>query len=240
MIPTAPSTPAAGPVPSSDAPLVEGDHFLRWLAVVLALAMLAGMGCRTVYYKTMEGFGQEKRDLLQSRLSDARDAARSMRDDLAKLDEQLSAVATSAAGEQARRYDRLNEVWEDARHESSDLADANDDVERVGRDMLREWKKELPRFSDPALREQSRDQLDETTRRFDAALASLRRAEKAVAPALRPVHDQVLVLKHGAADTSGSYEQSSLASGQAGLRDAVAAIDAGLADLDAFASFLRE
>ena len=41
---------------------------------VFVISVLAITGCRSAYYKTMEAFGQHKRDLLVSRVEDARDA----------------------------------------------------------------------------------------------------------------------------------------------------------------------
>ena len=46
---------------------------LQRVWVLLLSAVLLG-GCSTVYYKTMEKFGYEKRDILVDRVEDARDS----------------------------------------------------------------------------------------------------------------------------------------------------------------------
>ena len=59
------------PRPATDLPKTQTSIQRFWL-LLFALVLLGG--CSTVYYKTMEKFGYEKRDILVDRVEDARDS----------------------------------------------------------------------------------------------------------------------------------------------------------------------
>ena len=63
-------------------------------------------------------------------------------------------------------------------------------------DLFKEWEKELEQISSASLRESSRNQLQETRRRYDELHAGLKRAERCMDPVLARFKDQVLYLKH--------------------------------------------
>jgi hypothetical protein len=70
------------------------------------------------------------------------------------------------------------------------------DVETVAEDLFTEWEKEIKEISSDKLRDDSRDKLRETRKRYEELHAALKRAEKSMEPVLTRFHDQVLYLKH--------------------------------------------
>ena len=70
------------------------------------------------------------------------------------------------------------------------------DVESVGEALFEEWKSELAKYSSADLRSKSEQQLKKTRARYDELIRAMKRAEARLDPALQPMRDQVLFLKH--------------------------------------------
>jgi len=85
-----------------------GGAFLR---VVLMAALT---GCSTTYYRTMEMFGKEKRDILKSRVKEVRDeqqkTAEQFKDALTRLRELYGSSGTDLE----KMYDRLKTEYDSA------------------------------------------------------------------------------------------------------------------------------
>src|SRR5436190_5403654 len=89
---------------------------MRKLGGVFLGAMLVAMlaGCSTTYYRTMEMFGKEKRDLLKSRVQEARDeqqkTAEQFKDALTRLRELYGSRGTDLE----KIYDKLKSEYDAA------------------------------------------------------------------------------------------------------------------------------
>ena len=87
-----------------------GQYMRKQGALLLGLFLLISTaGCSTTYYKTMEMFGREKRDLLKSRVKEARDeqqkTAEQFKDALTRLRELYGSSGTDL---EDRKSTRLN------------------------------------------------------------------------------------------------------------------------------------
>lgn len=160
----------------------------------LALVLLAG--CSSAYYKTMESFGVEKRDILVDRVEEARDAQDSASEQFASALEQFRATVNFDGGDLEKIYDRLNSEYESSVSEAEDVSDRIDAVEQVATDLFEEWNQELEQYSRKDLRNSSARLLKDTRTRYDRLMKSMRRAETSMQPVLDAFHDQVLYLKH--------------------------------------------
>lgn len=161
---------------------------------VLVLALLGG--CSSAYYKTMESFGVEKRDILVDRVEEARDAQDSASEQFASALEQFRATVNFDGGNLEKIYDRLNTEYESSVSEAQDVSDRIDAVEHVATDLFKEWDQELEQYSRKDLRNSSARLLKDTRTRYDKLMTSMRRAETSMQPVLDAFHDQVLYLKH--------------------------------------------
>lgn len=161
---------------------------------VLALALLGG--CSSAYYKTMESFGVEKRDILVDRVEEARDAQDSASEQFASALEQFRATVNFDGGNLEKIYDRLNTEYESSVSEAQDVSDRIDAVEHVATDLFKEWDQELEQYSRKDLRNSSARLLKDTRTRYGKLMTSMRRAETSMQPVLDAFHDQVLYLKH--------------------------------------------
>lgn len=163
-------------------------------AMVVLLATLGA--CSSTYYKTMEGFGIEKRDILVDRVEDARDAQGDASEQFASALDQFRATVNFDGGDLEKTYDRLNAEYERSVAEAEEVSGRIEAVENVAGDLFAEWEKELEQYSRADLRRSSASLLNDTRSRYKQLMASMRRAERSMAPVLAAFQDQVLVLKH--------------------------------------------
>ena len=82
----------------------------RTASALLAAMLLAG--CQSVYYKTMEKFGYEKRDILVDRVDDAREAQQEAKKQFESALAQFIAVTNFSGGELERQYNKLKDEFE--------------------------------------------------------------------------------------------------------------------------------
>lgn len=164
------------------------------IAASLSLVFLGA--CSSAYYKTMEGLGIEKRDILVDRVESARDAQDDAGEQFVSALEQFRAVVNFDGGDLEKMYDRLNGEYERSAAEAEEVSERIDAVEKVAEDLFDEWEDELEAYSRADLRRDSQRLLDDTRRRYAQLMQSMRRAEASMAPVLEAFEDQVLVLKH--------------------------------------------
>lgn len=171
---------------------------LQPLFTRISAAALIGIltACSGAYYKTMEGFGLEKRDILVDRVEDARDAQEEASEQFASALDQFRSVVAFDGGDLEKVYDRLNSEYERSRDDAAAVSERIDEVESVAEDLFEEWQRELNEFSRADLRRNSESLLRDTQRRYEQMMAAMRRAERSMDPVLESFQDQVLMLKH--------------------------------------------
>jgi hypothetical protein len=158
------------------------------------LALLAA--CSGAYYKTLEGFGIEKRDILVDRVEDARDAQDSASEQFASALDQFRSTVNFDGGDLEATYDRLNAEYDNSLAEAEKVSKRIDSVGNVAADLFKEWEQELEQYSRADLKRSSSRLLNDTRKRYQQLMVTMRRAERSMGPVLTAFHDQVLVLKH--------------------------------------------
>lgn len=164
------------------------------MAITLILVALGA--CSSAYYKTMEGFGVEKRDILIDRVEDARDAQDDASEQFASALDQFRATVNFDGGDLEDVYDRLNAEYESSAAEADEVRERINSVESVAEDLFSEWQEELDQYSRADLRRNSASLLNDTRKRYKQLMSTMRRAEQSMDPVLVAFKDQVLVLKH--------------------------------------------
>ena len=71
---------------------------MKKLVISFVISTLSIAGCKSIYYSTMETFGYHKRDLLVSRVQDARDAQEDAKEQFQSALEKFSAVVEFRGG----------------------------------------------------------------------------------------------------------------------------------------------
>lgn len=163
---------------------------------VIASLLFGLSGCTTAYYAAMEKVGVHKRDILIDRVEDARDAQQKGQQEFKDALDQLSQLIGFHGGNLQEQYDALSNQYEDSKKAAADVSARINKVELVAFDLFNEWEEELKQYQNKKMRADSKRQLLETKRQFDALVKVMRRAESKMPPVLRVLQDNVLYLKH--------------------------------------------
>jgi hypothetical protein len=166
------------------------------LGCLIVGLFVACTGCRNTMYAAYEKVGVYKRDLLKKRVVAARDEEKNAQEEFKSALARLKELTGFEGGELEKRYGRLQSDYDDAAMRVAGVHKRVQDVETVARDLFAEWEKENREIETASLRQTSRQQLDETRKRYDEMLRALKRAEAGMEPVLRKLRDYVLALKH--------------------------------------------
>ncbi|MDX1459584.1 MAG: DUF2959 domain-containing protein [Xanthomonadales bacterium] len=200
-------------------------------------AMLAS--CSSAYYKTMEGLGIEKRDILVDRVEEARDAQDDAAEQFADALEQFRATVAFDGGELEKVYDRLNGEYERSQARAAEVTERIDEIGSVAEDLFEEWAEELDQYSSASLRRESAALLRDTRSRYGQLMAAMRRAEAAMPPVLEAFEDQVLYLKHNLNARAIGALRNELGNIERDTQALIAEMQKAIAEANAFISSMQ-
>lgn len=163
--------------------------------LLLALALVT-CNCSTVYYGAMEKVGVHKRDILVSRVKSAKAEQAETKEVFTSALDQFISVTGYDGGDFEKQYRNMESAYEDAKSQAQEVKQRHDDVERVSKDLFREWSKEIKQYENPTFRAESQRQKNTAEVRYKSLIAQMRRAEARLDPVLRQFHDHVLFMKH--------------------------------------------
>jgi hypothetical protein len=207
----------------------------RSVAVILVAVMAAvGLGCDTLYYKAMRKLGKEKRDILVSRVKEARASQADAQQEFKTALERFQQIVQVEGGSLEEKYKKLDAELRDSEDRARKVKDRIDAVRDVSKDLFKEWNTELGKYSDRALRQESERELRDTKRRTDALIAAMLRAHARVEPILQPLRDRVLFLKHNLNARALGALTKELGTVRTGVDELVADMQRSIAEADAF------
>lgn len=216
------------------------DRFQRSRVVLAALAMLALASCSSTYYKALETFGVEKRDLLVSRVEAAKGAQEDVQEQFRDALEQFQALVGYDGGDLEKLYDQLSDEYDDSVSRADTVRDRIAAVKKVGGDLFREWARELEEYSDANLRRRSEGQMNGTRRDYDQLVRKMEKAAGRMDPVLRTMKDHVLFLKHNLnARALGSLEDTA-DSLQRNVNRLIKDMEAAISEADKFLSTMMD
>jgi len=213
-----------------DKPLLYRICLFLEMASVAAL----GMGCRGVYYKTMETFGQHKRDILVSRVGNARDAQADAKQQFQTALEKFTAVVKVSSSELQSKYDQLKTELGRSEAKAETVSARIKDVETVAKDLFAEWQSELDQYTNRDLRRASEQRLKETQARYSQLIGAMKQAEGKIVPVLSAFRDQVLFLKHNLNAQAVASLEGELVSIESDVASLIKEMDASIAEADTF------
>ncbi len=161
------------------------------LAVFLFLS-----GCTSVYYKTMEQFGKEKRHILKSdvkevRLSQAK-AQKEFQDALTTIKE----LYAFQGGDLEQFYNRLKSNYETCESRSIQIEKRINTVEGVAQDLFKEWEAEIAQIHDAGMKSSSQQAYQDSKEQYQNLQILMKTAARGMYPVLAKLRDNVLYLKH--------------------------------------------
>ena len=210
---------------------------IRALALVATAALLGG--CETAYYSAMESVGIPKRDILASRVVSARDAQQDAKEEITDALTEFGRVVSYEGGDLEARYRRLAAQLQDGEDAAETVRSRIRDVESVAEALFAEWQQELGQYSSASLRAKSEQQLRQTRARYGEMLGAMKRAEARLEPALQPLRDQVLFLKHNLNARAVAGLKGEVARVDAQVNRLVAELDAAIAEANRFIADLE-
>ena len=209
-------------------------------ATALSLAAWFVFGCQSVYYKTMEQFGYEKREILVDRVIEARDAQEETKDQFKSALEKFSDVVKFKGGDLEQEYETLNTEYKRCESKAEAVSTRINDVQNVGTALFKEWEAELDQYSSANLRNASRQKLDQTRREYDRLIHSMRKAESKITPVLTAFHDQVLFLKHNLNAQAIASLHQELSSVENNVASLIREMEAAIAEANGFINTMVE
>jgi gas vesicle protein len=182
----------------------------------------------------MESFGYAKRDLLVSRVEDARDTQEEAKEQFASALEKFTSVVNFSGGDLEDKYYELERAYERSTADAQAVRDRIDAVESVAEALFKEWQAELDEYTSDSLRRASQKQLSDTRERYEDLMAAMRRAESKIQPVLDAFHDQVLFLKHNLNAKAIASLQDELVSVETDITALVREMQASIDEANAF------
>ena len=202
--------------------------------LLLTIFLVATPGCQQAYYKTMEGFGVHKRDILVDRVEDARDAQEQTKEQFASALEKFTEVANFKGGDLEAKYKQLKHEFDVSTSKAKTMRSRIDKVEEVAEALFEEWSRELEQYSSSRLKLASERKMKETRRNYDGLIAAMRKAETKVDPVLTAFNDHVLFLKHNLNAKAISSLQQELGTIESDIASLIAEMNSSIAEADAF------
>lgn len=210
----------------------------RLMAMVICLLVFAG--CQSAYYGTLEKVGIHKRDLMVDRVEDARDAQEDAKEQFQSALEQFASVVTVKGGDLEKKYNQLNDTYEECEKKSDAVHKRIEKVEDVSEALFDEWEEELALYSSPRLREDSRRKLEQTRSDYKRLIRAMKRAEKKIQPVLVAFRDQVLYLKHNLNAQAISSLKNELVAIEDNVAGLVSEMEASIKEAEQFIKALRQ
>ena len=202
-----------------------------WWTVLSAILL---SGCQTVYYDTMEKFGQHKRDILVDRIENARDSQEEAKVQFNSALEEFSAVLKFKGGSLEDKYKKMDGIYKESKSKAENVQDRIASVERVAEALFEEWETELAEYTDTKLRRSSSAKLSQTKKKYGKLIKAMKKAEGKIQPVLSAFKNQVLFLKHNLNAKAISSLQSELVSIETDVAKLIKEMEIAIAEANTF------
>jgi hypothetical protein len=207
--------------------------------LVLPAIILGLSGCSTMYYGTMEKLGVHKRDIMVDRVKAARDTQNEAKQQFLTAMEQFKAVVNFPGGDLEKEYNKLNATLQKSESRAAEVRDRIRAVEDVSDALFSEWRSEIKQYNSETLRKSSQKKYDVTRKKYTQLIEAMKRAEAKLEPALAPLRDQVLFMKHNLNARAIAGLSDELISVQTNVDRLVRDMESAITEADAFIASLQ-
>jgi len=207
--------------------------------LILFLIALAPGGCSSMYYGAMEKVGIHKREIMVDRVKAARDSQDEAKQQFLTAMEQFKSVVKFQGEDLEREYNRLNGTLQESEIRAADVRHRISAVEDVSQALFKEWRAEIKQYTSDTLRNSSQRKYDLTQEKYTTLISSMKKAEARLEPALAPLRDQVLFMKHNLNARAIAGLSSELTSVQSNVDNLVRDMESAIAQADAFIASLQ-
>lgn len=206
---------------------------------ILAAVIFGLSGCSSMYYGTMEKLGVHKREIMVDRVKAARDTQNEAKEQFLTAMEQYKRVVNFQGGDLEKEYDRLNATLQRSEAKAGEVRARIRSVEDVSEALFSEWRSEIKHYTSDTLRRSSQQKYDLTKQKYAELITAMKRAESRLEPALVPLRDQVLFMKHNLNARAIAGLSQELISVEANVDELVNEIETSVAQADAFIASLE-
>jgi hypothetical protein len=203
----------------------------RILAVALALTL---SGCTSLYYKSMEKLGKEKRDILVQRIIDGKKDQEKAREQIKTTMQAFQELTGFKGGDLEKVYNKLNGEYESAEGRANDLSNRIKSIDQVAKDMFREWEKEIGQMRNRELKARSSQMLRDTRTRHAQYIKRMHETEARMKPVIVAFRDQVYFLKHNLNARAIRSLKTTLAKMDKQVETLVVGIEQSMKEADSF------
>ena len=212
---------------------------MKFRLIVLSAIMLGLSGCSTIYYGTMEKLGIHKRDIMVDRVKAARDTQNEAKTQFLTAMDQFKSVVNFQGGDLEREYNKLNATLQKSEAKAAEVRSRIQAVEDVAAALFGEWRAEIKQYASDTLRKSSQRKYDATKEKYAELIEAMQKAESKLDPALVPLRDQVLFMKHNLNAKAIAGLSDELLSVQMNVDTLVRDIESSIAQADAFIASLQ-
>jgi hypothetical protein len=206
---------------------------------ILPLIILGLSGCSSMYYGTMEKLGVHKRDIMVDRVKEARDTQNEAKQQFLTAMEQFKSVVNFQGGDLEKEYNKLNATLQKSESKATEVRKRISAVEDVSDALFSEWRSEIKQYSSDTLRKSSQQKYDATKKKYTELINAMKRAEGKLEPALAPLRDQVLFMKHNLNARAIAGLSEELISVETNVDKLVREMEIAIAQADAFIASLQ-
>ena len=206
---------------------------------ILPVIVLGLSGCSSMYYGTMEKLGVHKRDIMVDRVKEARDTQNEAKQQFLTAMEQFKSVVNFQGGDLEKEYNKLNATLQKSESKATEVRNRISAVEDVSDALFSEWRSEIKQYSSDTLRKSSQQKYDAMKKKYTELINAMKRAEGKLEPALAPLRDQVLFMKHNLNARAIAGLSEELISVETNVDKLVREMEIAIAQADAFIASLQ-
>jgi len=204
------------------------------LGLLAPLVRMLSARFQRFYFRAIESAGHHKRDILVSRVADARDGLEDAKSQFQNALEKFSALIEFDGGPLEDVYRQLKVEFDYSKSRAAAVSDRIDAVQEVAEALFAEWEDELEQYSNRSLRNTSRLKLKQTQQMYGQLLSAMRRAESKIGPVLGVFQDQVLFLKHNLNAQAIAHLESELTTLTTGVSGLITAMERSIDRANSF------
>ena len=207
--------------------------------LVLATIVLGLCSCSTMYYGAMEKMGVHKRDIMVDRVKEARETQNEAKKQFLTAMDQFKSVVKFQGGDLEREYNKINATLKKSEAGADAVRSRIKAVEDVAEAMFSEWSAEIKLYKNEALRKSSQRKYNLTKAKYTELIGAMKKAESKLEPALVPLRDQVLFMKHNLNAKAIAGLSGEVVSVQANVDKLVKEMEIAIAQADKFIAALQ-
>jgi len=208
-------------------------------SILLVIAAMLLTGCSSANYAFWKKFGYEKRDILVSRVEDAKNDQEKAKEQFKTTLQRFQELTNFQGGELEAKYKKLDSEYQRCSDRAADVSQRIKSVDSVASDMFKEWKSELAEYQNPELRRTSEKKLNDSQARYEQLITAMRKSESKMEPVLKAFHDQVLFLKHNLNAAAISSLQTTAAGIDADVQALIKDMEASINEANQFISQMK-